>query len=331
MARYVFREAAGPTSFPLSTVFVDKYMPEANPTFVQVYLYALRLCYGAGVEADNKKIAEALDILESDVYRAFKYWEEKGIIRVYEDGVEFIDLCREAVPDKPDKPTYKPDEITEIVNHNDEIKQLFIHAECIFGKTLSKSDMGTLLGFYDWLHLPLEVILMLLEHCASLSKTSMRYAEKVAISWANEGVDSIDKAKDYLANSDKRVKLSRKYKRLLGIVNRDLSDSEYAHIIQWTENMNMSQQMIKLAYEKTVMATGGVSFPYINGILQSWYKKGYTDTKQVAKDDVKKEYIPSKKTKDRYEDGWHDYDFEDIERRALARTYRKKSGDSDEQ
>jgi len=29
------------------------------------------------------------------------------------------------------------------------------------------------------------------------------------------------------------------------------------------------------------------------------------------------------RTRDRYEEGWHDYDFEDIERRALARTYRK--------
>lgn len=331
MARYKILETSGPVTFPLSTIFVDKYMPGSNPIYVQVYLYALRLCYSAGGEADNKKIAEALDILETDVYRAFKYWEEKGIVRVNDDGVEFVDLSREAVPEKPDKPTYKPDEIVEIVNHNDEIKQLFIHAECIFGKTLSKTDMGTLLGFYDWLRLPLEVILMLLEHCAALSKTSMRYAEKVAISWANDGVNTIDKAKEYLANSDKRAKLGRKYKKLLGITNRDMSDSEYAHIIQWTENMNMSQQMIKLAHEKTVMATGGISFPYMNGIIQSWYKKGIFEPKQVSKEDVRKEYQVPRKTKPRYEEGWHNYDYDAIEKRALAKSYGIKLGDNDEQ
>jgi len=207
MAKYKIIKTSGPVTFPLSTVFVDKYMPGANPLYVQVYLYGLRLCYGAGMESDNKKIAEALDMLETDVYRAFKYWEKKGIVKLSGDGVEFVDLSSEAVEEKSEKPTYKPDEISDIIDHNNEIKQLILHAECIFGKTLSQSDTATLLSFYDWLRLPLEVILMLLEHCAALSKTSMRYAEKVAISWADEGIDTIDKAKEFLVNSEKRSKM----------------------------------------------------------------------------------------------------------------------------
>ena len=199
-----------------------------------------------------------------------------------------------------------------------------IHAECIFGKTLSQSDMSTLLSFYDWLRLPLEVILMLLEHCADLSKTSMRYVEKVAISWADEGIDTIDKAKEYLVNSDKRAKINRKYKRMFSIVNRDLSDSEYAHIIQWTESMEMSQQLIKAAYEKTVLTTGGVSFPYMNGILQSWYKKGIKSVEETEaeKPPVRKSSTPAMTKRERKvaETEWHDYDIEKLERAA-----RKKS------
>ena len=324
MAKYKIIKTSGPVTFPLSTVFVDKYMPGANPLYVQVYLYGLRLCYGAGMESDNKKIAEALDMLETDVYRAFKYWEKKGIVKLSGDGVEFVDLSSEAVEEKSEKPTYKPDEISDIIDHNNEIKQLILHAECIFGKTLSQSDTATLLSFYDWLRLPLEVILMLLEHCASLSKTSMRYAEKVAISWADEGIDTIDKAKEFLVNSEKRSKINRKYKRLFGIVNRDLSDTEYAHIIQWTESMEMSQQLIKAAYEKTILVTGGVSFPYMNGILQSWYKKGITKIEETQEEKpVPRETKPSYQTKREKriaETDWHDYDIDSLEKAALKKS-----------
>ncbi len=321
MAKYKILKTSGPVTFPLSTVFVDKYMPGANPLYVQVYLYGLRLCYGAGMESDNKKIAEALDILETDVYRAFKYWENKGIVKLSDDGVEFVDLSAVEDAKVSEKPTYKPDEIVDIIDNNKEIKQLIIHAECIFGKTLSRGETATLLSFYDWLRLPIEVILMLLEHCAALSKTSMRYAEKVAISWADKGIDTIDKAKDYLVNSEKRIKISRKYKRLFSIVNRDLSDAEYAHIIQWTESMDMSQQLIKAAYEKTVLATGGVSFPYMNGILQSWYKKGITKIEETI-DEAQGEKSGYKKGREKKSAAtdWHDYDIDEIEKKALKRS-----------
>lgn len=321
MAKYKISKSSGPVTFPLSTAFVDKYMPGANPLYVQVYLYGLRLCYGAGMESDNKKIAEALDMLETDVYRAFKYWEKRGIVKITDDGIEFVDLSTEEIAEQSEKPTYKPDEIVDIIDNNQEIRQLIIHAECIFGKTLSKGETATLLSFYDWLRLPIEVILMLLEHCASLSKSSMRYAEKVAVSWADKGIDTIEKAKEYLVSSEKRVKINRKYKRLFSITNRDLSDAEYAHIIQWTENMEMSQQLIKAAYEKTVLATGGVSFPYMNGILQSWYKKGIKTPNEAEEESVPQERsFTQKKAKKGTECDWHEYDIDEIEKKALKRS-----------
>ena len=111
---------------------------------------------------------------------------------------------------------------------------------------------------------------------------------------------------------------------MFSIVNRDLSDSEYAHIIQWTESMEMSQQLIKAAYEKTVLTTGGVSFPYMNGILQSWYKKGIKSVEETEaeKPPVRKSSTPAMTKRERKvaETEWHDYDIEKLERAA-----RKKS------
>lgn len=324
MPKYKFINRSGPATFPLSAVFVDKYMPEANATFVKVYLYGLRLCYSAGEDTDNAKIAEALDILETDVCKAYKYWESKGVVRVTEDGVEFMDLSSAAEPKKTKKPVYSGSELADIMRNNTDIKQLVNHAESIFGKTLSQSEMSTLLGFYDWLRLPIEVILLLLEHCASLQKTSMRYAEKVAVSWAENGIDTLDKAQEYLQNYDKREKVLRKFKRLFGV--KSISDSEYAHIIQWTENMKMSHDLIKRAYEKALLVTGEASFPYMNGILQSWFKKGITETDDLSKDTPpikpeRKKQTPSKFT------GYSqsgDYDTDVIEKKLFEKRKNEK-------
>ena len=323
MKTYTIANAPMPVTLPLATAFIDKYMPGANPTYVMVYLYGLRLCYSAGADADNKKIAADLDILETDVCKAFKYWESLGIVKDTGNGLEFMDLTIDTPEPKPQKPRYKSSEIARMINENTDVKHLIKHAEDIFGNTLSANETATLLSFYDWLGLPVEVILMLLEHCASLHKTSMRYAEKIAVAWSNDGIDTIEKAKEHLKYFEKREKLSRSFKKLFGIVGRNLSDAEYAHIIQWTENMKMETAVIKAAYEKTVSKVGGISFPYMNGILQSWYNQGITKAADIAKDmpSEKKQILRSGKGSSftSYEQtGNYDY-LDEYERKALER------------
>ncbi len=330
MVNYRISGAMGLPAFPVASIFVDKYMAEANATFVKIYLYGLRLCYAVGTKPDNAHIAQALDLLESDVVRAWRYWEKKGVIRRREDGgIEFVDLTMETPipPELPEKeksqakPQYKAKDIMEAVSGDKRKSMLLDFAQNVFGKTLSTGEAATLFSFYDWLKLPLEVIMMLLEHCAALEKYNMRYAEKIAIAWADEGIDTIEKAEKHLQNADKRAKLSRKYKRMMGITGRDLSDSEYAHILQWTEEMAMPQELIKTAYEKAVLATGNASFPYINAILQSWYKQGITKVEELSKDTPAPKTVKVAKKTNNFTNYQHSavYDFEDFERRALEK------------
>ncbi len=323
MVSYKLASPMGLPAFPVASAFVDKYMVTANATFVKVYLYGLRLCYAIGTKPDNAQIARALDLLESDVVQAWNYWEKKGVIRKGSDGeISFVDLTLEspAPPKVEEKPQYKAREVAETVGTDKKLSMLVSFAQDVFGKTLSTSELTVLFSFYDWLKLPLEVIMMLLEHCAALEKCNMRYAEKIAIAWADEGVDTIEKAEKHLQNADKRVKLSRKYKRILGIVGRDLSEAEYAHILQWTEEMQMPQELIKTAYEKAVLATGHASFPYINAILQSWHKQGI-----VKIEDLVRDVAPAAKNAPKKTNKFLDYqqtavyDFEEIERRALEK------------
>ena len=81
---------------PIELNFINKYLPQANPTHVMVYIYALGLCY-SNKQSDNASIAEALDILESDVIKAWKYWVKTGLVSLGLDGtVTFLSThCEE--------------------------------------------------------------------------------------------------------------------------------------------------------------------------------------------------------------------------------------------
>ena len=57
-------------SVPVPVEFINKYMINANATYVKVYLYGLAKCCEPEADVTNASIAEALDILETDVTKA---------------------------------------------------------------------------------------------------------------------------------------------------------------------------------------------------------------------------------------------------------------------
>ncbi|WHH57266.1 DnaD domain protein [Petroclostridium sp. X23] len=312
MATYKFSNNNQIQSFPVANIFIDKYLPSANATFVKVYLYGLRQCFQNNNQLANKDIAAALNILESDVVNAWRYWESVGVVKLNkqieghltEFDIDFIDLTSEPQSNTnkvshieiDSRPNYTPEEISIYIEQDKNIRFLYQAAQAKLGKMLSSADIKTLYSFYDWLRLPVEVIIMLLEYCASLNKKSMRYIEKVAISWADQGIISMDKAEQYLMKVEHKNTILYDIKKQLGIVDRALTEAEEGYIVDWTDRMNLTVELIKLAYEITVLNTGKLTFPYMNSILQSWYERGIR-TVEAAENDIKQH---RENTKDKY-------------------------------
>ncbi|MDP4133905.1 MAG: DnaD domain protein [Bacillota bacterium] len=320
--------------------FVDYYMKDADPTFVKVYIYGRRQCYSDNPKCNVSDVALALGILESDVLRAWKYWEGKGVVSLIcnstdnptDFGIEFADLSctsdSKQGPKENAKPTYKISDITNKETEDHSLKEMYTHAEMLLGRTLSQNDIITLYGFYDWLELPVEVILMIIEHCVSMDKKNMRYMETVALSWYDMGICTAEKASSHLSAIEKKSKAKRHFKKLLNITGRDLSDSECAYIAEWSENMGFSDEMIKLAYEKTVLSTGKVTFQYMHAILKDWHNNGI-DTPDKVKTEPKKavkKATHSPKTKFNSYTQSGDYDLDEIESMALRQVAKNKEG-----
>lgn len=239
------------SNLSIPVIFIEKYMPHANGSFVKVYLYGLMCSSVPGFNVTNNDIAKALDIMESDIYSAWKYWQNIGIIKINQSSgslhVEFVDLSKVEHPKTPvqKKPTYHPKEIDIYITNNEEIRYLVNVAQEKLGKPLGPNSLSTLFSFYDWLRLPVEVIVLLLEYSASVDKRSLAYIEKVAIDWADKGINTIEKVEAHL----KLLEKSSKTNQPVQVTQNKAAKNKFLNFSQEKPDFD---ELMKLTREKRI-------------------------------------------------------------------------------
>ncbi len=279
-------------SFTVSNEFVDKFMCDANGSYVKVYLYCLRYAHSQG-DLSIGKIASLLNMIQSDVINALKYWDSLGVVKFEKNdkndySVEFFDsfegrqnqpsyydktdVAQESAGEKrhmPSQPQYSISDIQTAHRGNEKIQQLFTLGGQLLNKTLNSNDMQYMYMFYDYLKLPPEVIFALLEYCVSIGKSNMRYIEKVAISWADSEINTPSKAQAFIKAKNKENAFIQKYKTLFKIVGRDFTDTELSLLKTWVNDYKLSDEQLVAVYETTVMNTGKVAFRYMDTVIKN--------------------------------------------------------------
>ena len=168
----------------VSNRFIDEFMPQANDAQLKIYLFLLRML-SAGRSLDIPEIADVFNHTEKDVMRALKYWEKCGVLLLEYDaaknltGIRLLDLTgsrpvsenasEKAVPQKTvsesrtaekspsesrrssdqeayARPSYSLDDL-KAFQEKDSTAQLLFIAEQYLGRTLSPSDIKSILFF----------------------------------------------------------------------------------------------------------------------------------------------------------------------------------------
>ena len=127
----------------------------------------------------------------------------------------------------------------------------------------------------------------LLQYCIGNNKRNMRYIEKVAINWAENEIDTLDKARFYV----KRMDVYLPFLRAMGIQNRYPSQDDARIFDEWADKYGMSPEMILEACQRGKNKSNPV--PYVDGILKDWYQKGIHDLAAVRADDKMHEQQPA--------------------------------------
>lgn len=177
-----------------------------------------------------------------------------------------------------DKPVYSADQLREFRNRQDTAQLLFI-AESYIGKPLTPSEVKSILFFTDTLHFSEDLIDYLLQYCIERGKKSFRYIEKVAISWAEEGITTPEQAQAVSAGYDKRVYSIMK---ALG-KNSVPTDTELRFINRWTMDYAFSSDIIFEACQRTVLNTDKNRFQYADRMLSMWKDQNVRSTADIIK------------------------------------------------
>lgn len=291
--------------------FLDELMPDANGEFVKVYLYLLRWTSTPGSDLSISRIADTFNHTEKDIIRALRYWEQTGLLTLEYDnsknltGIRFNEWMNQAeesavtavsstvnsesqvvkesaespVPTDiiaaqdttaPEKHHYTVQEITAFTS-KEEISQLLYITQKYLGKTLSPTETNTILYFYDTLNFSVELIEYLIEYCVSKDHKSLRYIEKVALSWASENITSVAQAKESTTIYNKNCFAVMK---AFGISGRNPGESERSYITKWVDSYHFTIDIIIEACNRTIQTIHQPSFEYTDSILTKWQKKG---------------------------------------------------------
>ena len=174
--------------------------------------------------------------------------------------------------------SYPPEKIAQM-SDNDEIKWCMHIVESYLDRPLKPMDVQLILYLYEELHFSAELIMYLYEYCVSKGKKNTSYIEAVALTWAEEGIDTEEKAKEAAASYNEHFNAVN---RAFGM-NRSPGQIERQYIKKWVEVFKFPDDIITEACNRTILRTQKPDFKYTNKILETWFKKGVKDQADIAK------------------------------------------------
>ena len=231
--------------------------------------------------ADDEKVRAQLRWDQNRFRRALDTLARQGLVSLPGQS------GRSAVPPAPPEPKAE-DRRAEYTRadmaralEGQEFSGLTGAVEETLGKKLTTPDLAILLGLYDQLGLPADVIFLLVNFCAERTvqrygqgrKPTLRQIEKEGYTWARLGLMTQESAAAYIRKYQRSREALPKMMRLLRLGDRAPAPSEEKYLLVWS-GMGFEDEAIELAYDKTVVKCKELKWPYMDKILKSWHEKG---------------------------------------------------------
>ncbi|MCR5627927.1 MAG: DnaD domain protein [Lachnospiraceae bacterium] len=177
---------------------------------------------------------------------------------------------------------YTKDQINDFTSQDD-IQEIIFITKGYFGRPLTLPETNTILYMYDTLKLPANLIEYLVEYCADNGHSSMHYIKSVATAWYEDGVLTVEQAKERTSSFNTGDVAS--LKKAFGIKGRDLGSEELKYFKYWKNDLGFGMDIILLAADRTLINTGSASFKYANTMLSNWKKENIRTPDDVTRSD----------------------------------------------
>lgn len=292
---------------------------EAEKTDIAVLLALVsdaELCRLWGTDAGAEAVARAANCSAEQARAAVAFWRGAGVLSVADPKKKTaaqtvtpkVQAEQKPVPETKDAgadaaallkksddlPKYTTAELGNLLEARPETAELLGECQNLFGKLFSTHEVNTVLGLTDYLGLEADYVLILVTHYCRYCKTqekrpSVRGLEKLAISLYDRGITDMATLQEELLRQEELQKTEGKLRSLFGIGTRALTAKEKNAFATWLHTYKYDMDMISLAYEIAVDATGNASVAYVNSVIKRWNDENIRTPAEVVADRAKHE------------------------------------------
>lgn len=320
----------------ISDDFIENWMPQANGAYVKVYLYLL-CALKNNREISVSGMADLFQCTESDIQRAFRYWEKEALLELSTDSDQqilgltlkdpkpvsqkHISIKENSTESLREPKTYSMDELSNF-QQQPQITQLLFVCEQYLRRPLGLSEINDICFFYDGLQFSTDLIEYLIEYSVSRNKFSFRYIRSVAFSWKERGITTVEQAK-----SDSKPYRKECYQVLkaLGINNHDPLPREEEFVKRWLAEYHFTIDIIIEACTRTMMQIHKPEFHYVEKILKEWSLAGVKHFDDIATLDARRQKQTEKAEPERNKSfttrlhnfDQRSYDFNELEKKLF--------------
>ncbi len=212
-----------------------------------------------------------LNMREDEIIEAFEYWQKRGFARIQNGECVCLEFGVFTKTQETSDDLYTESEFNQKL-------------QGIFGaRQLSPHEYIKIYDYTNVFMLPKEVVLSLVEFYVELKgpRISVAYLDKAAKSFAEEEINTLSKAQEYIEEKKRAQSGVVKVMKQLGLTGRMPTLDESALYEKWTGEWGFTLSAILTACAHTTAAREP-SMKYLDSILQRLLQAGNTTSRKIS-------------------------------------------------
>jgi DnaD/phage-associated family protein len=306
---------------------VLSHLDTATPGQLRVLLW---LASDLSLATKHKQLAKLAGCDAAQARDAVKFWCACGVMG--EEGESAVPAMATASVEAPVKkklqradelPNYTSTELAELLEARASVRVLIDEAQQILGKMFNPNDVNIMVGMLDYLDMNEECILLLLAHCKKIGKSNLRAIEKYAYTLVDKGINDVESMEAEICAVEAMHTFEGEVRALFGMKSRALTSKESKMLAAWL-SFGYDINIVRMAYEITVNATGEASLPYTNAILEKWNANAWKTAAEIEAG-MNAEREKREGSSNNKKELGNSFDTDDFFEAALQRGFRERS------
>ncbi len=280
------------SSFSVPTKITDEMLKFSSGEQLKVVLCILR-----NPESNAEEIASKTGLSVDAVLECVEYWTDAGVIIAENANTTASEnslisekenaQMTEKVNAPKIIPLFRPsqEEIDSALLKSRSLTNLFNEAQQIFGKTLGYTMQCVIYNVVFYYGLSQDVANLLLTFANYVGATSQQDILKIAKSWSENGITTVELANDYIQEATKARKLFAELSVLTDNADTQPTFVQYDYLTKWIK-WGFAADAVAKAHEimKNEKGTGTLNFrnfQYMDKILKKWNDAGAHTLKEI--------------------------------------------------